>query len=124
MATLPVDTVPVADQTNQRVTQLAVNTRLTITYVKRQMQEVVDRQKLVTKAIQEDLKSGGFLQFINPDDIQQLVLLSDPDKVILDGLLAGSVISRLISIENSLVTINNTLTTLNGRVTTLEGFHP
>jgi hypothetical protein len=118
MPTLPIDVIPPEDQTNQRVTQLPVSTKLTISYVKRVVQDLFDRQKLVTKAIQDDLKSGGFVQFVDPDSIPQLVLLSDSDKVLLDKLLVPG------TIDNTVPQLLEDIIDLQDRVTALEVFHP
>lgn len=109
---------------SQAVTQLPVKENLPVAYVQRIVQSTIGNIKLMLKALQEDVAYKGTVLLASPTDKEKMILLEDADKLLLDSLLEGDVLSKLEALELAVSSLQTAVANLDSRVTALESPPP
>lgn len=115
--------IPLNTTTSTKVgalTQVGIKTPLSEKRLVVSLHQNFNELKMHLRAIREDLGAEGLLRFTNPNDIEALILLSPPEKIVLEALLTGDILSRIIILESTVSSLSTAVNNLEQRVTALE----
>lgn len=123
---IPVITTPLTNETNKAVKQLPVKFDIPKEYNSTMLFAIAERQRVMLKAIQEDLQqlyNVNVPRFSSPLSIPQLVLLDTNNKLDLDYLLEDATILAVKDISTIKSDLANLTTLVNQHSASLTTIH-